>query len=341
MLAPMRRSAFAGFAFSFAVVLALAVSLVARSAGASEREGDDEARAAFREGALFVEQTEWASAVGAFERSLALRPHALTIYNIGVCQRFLGRYTLARETLRTSLERAAETGELAELFVDSAKTYLAEMDEKLARVVVTVTPASTRVAVDGRPLAPSPGAPGVFVAGIAQAGQGRTVGASRFEVLVDPRSTVFTFAMDGYDTIEIRRDLKPGVREELPVSMALQPAQIRIAANVASSVVRVDGVDVGLSPVVVTRPPGVRVVSVRSEGYVPYESKVTLKPGQSVPLDARLELETPAITKKWWFWTAAAAVAAAVGVTTYMVAREPPARPGTDAGGLGWIAEVR
>lgn len=49
--------------------------------------------------------------------------------------------------------------------------------------------------------------------------------------------------------------------------MTEQPAQVRVASNVARSPVRVDGVDAGATPVVVTRPPGVRLVrlSMREE----------------------------------------------------------------------------
>lgn len=323
-----------------AAVLFLLLATTAIAPSARADDNDDEARRTFREGATLIEQAEWASAVAAFEKSLALKPHALTLYNIGVCQRFLGRYTLARETLRAALKRAEGTSELATMFVDQAKTYLAEIDGKLAHLVVTVTPPDTRIAVDGRRLAPVADRDNVFVAGIAEAGEAQPVGKAKFEVIVDPRPTVLTFVMPGYNTIEIRRDPKPGSTEEVPVSMSEQPAQIRIASNVPKAVVRVDGVDVGLAPVLVTRPPGQRLVSVTTDGYVPYESKVTLKPGQTFPLDAQLSPEKQPLTKKWWFWTAAAAVVIGAGVTTYLIVRPAPSRPDPNSGGLGWLATV-
>jgi tetratricopeptide (TPR) repeat protein len=85
--------------------------------GARQAHADDSdaARVSFREGAALVDKAEWASALSSFERSLSIRPHALTLYNIGVCQRFLGRYTLARETLRQALERADGTAEMPAL----------------------------------------------------------------------------------------------------------------------------------------------------------------------------------------------------------------------------------
>jgi hypothetical protein len=323
-----------------AIVVAVGV-LLASGARADGATPDDDARAAFKEGAALIDQAEWASAIGAFERSFAAKPHALTLYNIGVCQRFLGRYTLARETLRAALRRDESAHELAAFFADQARAYLAEIDGKLAHLRLVLDPPGTRVAVDGRPLAPIAGRDDAFVAGVADAGEPKSLGRRAFEVVLDPRPTVLTFSLPGYDTIEVRRDPKPGSTEEVPVSMSEQPARIRVASNVPRAVVRVDGVDVGLAPVTVTRPPGVRLVSVSTKGYVPFESKLTLKPGQTFPLDARLAPEKQPLTKKWWFWTVAAAVVAGAGLTTYFVVRPAPERPAPDAGGLGWLADVR
>lgn len=333
------RRAARGTIHALTLTALLASTSVARAADAPPVE--DEARVSFKEGAALVEQAEWSAAVGAFERSYSARPHALTLYNIGVCQRYLGRYTLARATIEKALRRAEGTTELAPFFVDQAKTYLGEIDAKLAHLVVTVAPAGTRVAIDGRPLVPRDERSDVLIAGIADAGEGQSVGRATFEVLIDPRPTVLTFTLAGHDTVELRRTPKPGGREEIPVSMTEQPAEIRVSSNVPRSVVRVDGVDVGLSPVAVMRPPGSRVVSVTSDGYTPYESKLTLRPGQTFPLDAKLSPEPTPLTKKWWFWTSVVAGLTAVGLTTYFIVRPEPERPEPERGGLGWLAEVK
>lgn len=324
----------------FAVVSLASIHVgVARADDAADEQL---ARTSFKEGAALVEEAEWQGALVAFERSRAAREHALTLYNIGVCQRFLGRYTLARETLRGALARGEQKpGEMSQLFVDQAKTYLKEIDAKLARFTLVVDPPNTKVAIEGRPVTASADSPNVFVAGIAESGEGKSTGLARFEVLVDPRPLVLTFSLDGHDTIEMRKDPKPGSHEEVSASMTSQPAQLRIASNVNGAVVRIDGVDVGLTPVLVSRPPGVRIVSVSSAGYVPYESKLTLPPGQLVPIDARLEVEKQPLTKKWWFWTASGVALVGVGLLTYFIVRPAPERPQPEAGGLGWLAEVK
>ncbi len=303
--------------------------------------GASEAQKAFKEGAELVEAAEWSAAILAFERSRAAREHALTLYNIGVCQRFLGRYTLARETFKAALARGQSTGEMSALFIDQGNAYLKEIEGKLARFSITLEPKSARVAIEGRPLTPSPGQPNVFVAGTAESGEGKPLELTRFEVLVDPRPMVLTFSLDGYDTIELPKNPKGGSHEEVSVSMSQQPSQLKVASNVPGAVVRVDGVDVGLTPVLVSRPPGIRVVSVTHEGYVPYESKLTLPPGKSIPIDARLEVEKVPVTKKWWFWTASGVALVGVGLLTYFIVRPAPERPDPNAGGLGWLAEVR
>jgi hypothetical protein len=322
-------------------LLLISLLLVGASPAAADAPPDDTARAAFREGAQLIEQSEWARALGAFERSYAAKPHALTLYNIAVCQRYIGSYTLARETLEKALARHDVSKEMPDLFVSQARTYLEEINGKLARVAVTLTPKMARVAVEGRPVSPVTGKDGVFVAGVAEAGAATSVERERFEIVVDPRPIVLTFSLDGYDTIEIRREAKPGSRETVEVSMAEQPASIRVASNVKSAIVRVDGVDVGIVPVAVSRPPGKRLISVTSEGYVPYESKIDLRPGQTYPFDARLAPEKPALTKQWWFWAGAVATVATAGVITYYAVRPDPTRPDPNGGKLGWVAEVK
>jgi hypothetical protein len=300
----------------------------------------DAARTAFREGAALVEQSEWASALAAFERSLALRPYTLTLYNIGVCQRFLGRYTLAASTLRRTIAQNKQSGEMPQLFLDQANAYLEEITRKLARVTVTLSPKNAATAIDGRPLEPGDN-PGELVAGIAAAGEPKTVNADRFVVVIDPGAHVFTFQLEGHDTIEVRRDIKPGASVELSMSLTQQDAEMVIDSNRARSVVRVDDVDVGLTPVRVTRPPGSHVVTVAQAGFVTYKSGVSLRPGQKMRLAADMPVEQIPITKRWYFWTAAVGVVATGAAVTWLATRPDPQPPAYERGSTGWLIETR
>src|SRR4051812_10582870 len=69
-----------------------------------------QAREAFLKGGQLAKDAQWAEALAAFEQSAALRPHPITTYNIGACQRSLGRYTLARKTLGRALAEDRSAG---------------------------------------------------------------------------------------------------------------------------------------------------------------------------------------------------------------------------------------
>jgi len=315
-------------------------SAQATATTANEGTVDQRSREEFRTGGRLVEQSEWAAALAAFERSLALKPHALTVYNIGVCQRFLGRYTLAAQTLRSALSRSdGNDGELPQLFRDQAKAYVDEIDRKLARITLTVAQSEATVAVDGRPLAS--GTEGEVVAGVAPPGEGKRVPAARFVVVADPGPHVLTFQLEGHDTLEVRRDLKPGTSDELAMSLTEQDATLQIDADRPQCVVHVDDVDVGLTPVSVTRPPGRHAIVVARDGFVTYRSTVTLRPGQRTRLAAELPVERIPLTKRWWFWSAAVAVVATGAAVTYAATRPTPQPPPYDRGSTGWTVPPR
>ena len=301
----------------------------------------EEAQAAFKQGAEAVEAAEWARALGLFEKSRALYKHPLTTYNIAVCQRFLGRYTLAGATLKEALAENAASGLMPALFVEQAKTYAAELEAKLVRVTIHAHPAKAAVLVEGRPLAPTEAeAEGTYLAGVAPAGKATSVGRETFVALVDPGTSVFTFSLDGYHTIDVSRTLRPGTSSVVDVSMEEQPASIRLTTTPKLSIVKVDGVDFGPAPVLVTRGPGPHRISVTHEGYTRYDSSVTLHPGQLYPLDAHLVAETRPFYKTFWFWGAASATAIGIGIVTFLVARPAPTRPDVDRGGLDWAAQI-
>jgi hypothetical protein len=303
----------------------------------------DPARDAFKEGAAFVEAAEWAPALAAFERSLAMREHALTLYNIAVCQRYLGRYTLAHRTLGLALERNKRTSEMPELFVTQAQAYLGEVKGKLAKVTVTLKPRGAIVAVEGRPLTadPSDASGATFIANIAAPGAGVPLEKEQLVVVVDPGTSVFTFSLEGHETIEVRKTVGPGASDSLDVSMTEQPADVRVTADRPGALVRVDGADIGPTPTAIRRPPGTHRFIVDKEGFVPYEATLNLRPGQSVALEAKLAEEKTPLTKRWWFWTAAGVIATGIGVGVYFAVRPAPTRPDPDGGSVGWAATVR
>jgi hypothetical protein len=202
---------------AFAAALAPCILALPASADESERppavqgETDDavtRAREAFVRGTTLAKRGEWREALAAFELSAAAKPHAVTLYNLGYCERALGRYTRARKRFVDALRRddAGKGERMPEAMRRFAEKYLADVDERIARVSVTLEPVDAEVVVDGRPLEPAGAHRGVprFVAGTRDTGEAEVPGAARFELWIDPGRHVFVVSRPGApDRVEI------------------------------------------------------------------------------------------------------------------------------------------
>jgi hypothetical protein len=303
----------------------------------------EQARSLYLEGLSEVRRAHWGEALAAFERSQALRAHPLTTYNIGACERALGRYTRARRALSQALAES-DSGELPPSVSTDARAFLEEIERLLVRLTVTVEPTAARIAVDGRPLEPerAPGATAALVAGTLPPGRGTAAPAGAFVLLADPGVHVITLSRAGYGDIVVNKTYRPGqVATERWVLSEL-PATIRISSNEARALVSVNGKDVGVAPIDVLRPAGLYRVEVTKPGFVPYAADVRVKAGQESALRSTLVPEKRSLLGTWWFWTAAAALAGGVATATYVAARSEsaPERPPLDGGTLGWTARI-
>src|SRR5258708_11873229 len=90
-------------------------------------------------------------------------------------------------------QNAAHGGvELPEDLAAGAKTYLAELEKQIARVVVTVAPATASILVDGRPLEPASGGVRHAVwAGTRDPGAAEQAPAATLPLHVGSRAAVF------------------------------------------------------------------------------------------------------------------------------------------------------
>ena len=306
-------------------------------ASAAHADVLSEARQKFVEGAALVKNAQWADAETAFEESARLHPHAVTTFNIGACERAMGRYTRARALFRHALEEhAAGPGKLPQSLYDDARGLVNEIDGLLARISVTVDPPDAAVAVDGRPLAEA--APDTLIAGMLPPGPGKPPPGALFTLLIDPGSHVFTLGRKGFSDVVLNKSFGPGARAELKLQLDRLPATLHISANRDGATVSVDGKDVGTAPVDVERLAGSYQVTVQKPGFAVYQTHVTVRPGEAANLTAALDAKKTPIYKKWWFWTAAAVVVAAVGVGVYYGTRQPPP---IDGGGLQWAIKLR
>src|SRR6185436_8687618 len=108
-------------------------------AAAAQADPLADARVKFVEGAALVKNAQWADAEIAFDQSARLHPHAVTTFNIGACERAMGRYTRARALFRHALEEHEQgQGKLPESLLDDARGLVTEIDGLLAHIAVTV-----------------------------------------------------------------------------------------------------------------------------------------------------------------------------------------------------------
>jgi hypothetical protein len=320
--------------------------------GATETSETPEAREAleaFVEGTRLARQARWAQALASFERADALKTHAVTTYNIGACERAIGRYTRARLVFDKALTQheAEDGGTLPEALVVQTRAFLTEIDGLLAHVRLTVIPSSATIAVDGRPLeriaAPWSSEPGprtrlpTTIAGTRAAGAGEPVVAERFEVWLDPGAHVLTLTRRGFAPAVVNRTFAPGAREDLRLELDRLPAKLNVRANEQGAIVYVDGRDAGVAPVQLSRPAGSYRVTVEKDGFASYEAQVEVGPGEESNLRATLVEEGVSVLGRWWFWTSAAAVVATSAVVTWAATRPEPEPPPYDGGSSGWV----
>lgn len=303
-------------------------------------EPREEARAQFAAGAELVKSAKWSEALSAFERSFALVPHPVTLFNIGACERALGSYARARRTLSKTRELDGEgtNGTLPDSARTDVEAFLSEIAAILVTVDVHLDPAGATIAVDGRPLETTlTGERPTLTAGLAAPGPGRSPPAGDFRLELDPGAHVLVLSRPGFEDIVRRETFAKGRPATLELVLARLDGALDVRADRSGSAVSVDGIDVGSAPVTVRRPAGRYHVAVRKAGFIPFETDAVLEPGGRVELSAPLAPEKTPITKTWWFWTVAGGVVALATATTYFVTRPDPERPAANGGGLGWV----
>ncbi len=222
-----------------AVPLLIALWVVAPVAGAEDVEG---ARAAFRQGAALAQEGRWNDALAQFERSVAMRLHATTLYDLGFCERALGHATRAKKYFDRALARDASTAgaELSPELRAATERYLVEVTAKIATPRFVVTPPDATVSVDGRPL--EPGEPGDrLLAGTRPPGPGEKLPTASAVVEIDagPHEIVIT-APDGRSRllhVELATGASREVLLELPPLPRAPPLDVGAPRRTASFVV--------------------------------------------------------------------------------------------------------
>lgn len=195
----------------------------------------DQARTAFAEGIEDAKEGRWLDALAALARSNELHPHAVTTYNIGYCERSLGRYTRARKMLAKALAQHQTSGghELSSDLVAAAAGYLTEAERQIAKVSVNVAPATATVKVDGRPLElvardrPRP----VVSAGTREVGQAEVAPAANFDLLIDPGTHEFVVSASDHRVAITTHTFLAGSSVAIQLAVTEEHRQVAPSAN--------------------------------------------------------------------------------------------------------------
>ncbi len=336
-------------ALAIALVLAhVAIALPAAADAPTQAERDAvetskaNARQAFTDGVDQVKKFQWAEALASFERSYGLVPNAITSLNIGLCERALGRYVRARRSLERALSenQLAGGGVLSASSVADADSYLKELDDVVVRARMSVSPAGASLSVDGRPLEEVQDKSGkVLAAGLATSGRASAVPGEPFDLLLDPGNHVFVLSRKGYADAVVNRTVSPGQKSEITIELEKLPATLKVSASQPGAIVRVGTIDVGPAPVDVLRPAGEYPVRVFKDGFVPYETKLSVRAGEEAKLNAVLTEESFNVAEQWWFWTSIAAGLGTAAVVTYFAVKPEDPPPPYDGGSSGWVVQ--
>lgn len=297
--------ALAAATLALACVPPAAHAQTAAAAGAPPAALQRDARAAFEEGRALSAEERWVDALAAFERSRALLERPATVFNIAAALVRLGR---ARDALATldDLDRIADPSRDRGL-LEQARELRESAAASVRRVALSISPSDARVEIDGAVLE----------------GEGEERRAT-----LDPGTHLVVVSREGYRAQ--RFELAPG-DDAREVSLAPLDATIVVTSTVDEASITIDGAVRGVGRVESSVAPGGHVVALEAEGYLPFERRVELDPGERLAFEAALEPVPPgedlAASPLLWGLVGggvAVVVAVAIGVAFATAGTEPP-----------------
>lgn len=245
------------------ILLAISLASVGASARATPEEApvrerlDGDARTKFDLGTALYKKAAFAPARDAFMAAYATSGDARILYNVAVCDKSLGHYARAIETLQRSL--AGTDRPLPASYTLRASETIATLSRYVAFVSVEA-PEGATITVDGEPARANPfpldtGAHSVVVS------------KESFE----PDSRVLNVAAG--ETTRVAAALVPSSRPGTAV--------INCAGSLACDV-RVGDEDLGTAPVTLTRSAGSYLVRAFVGGRLTSEERVEIKNGKDI-----------------------------------------------------------
>lgn len=297
-------------------------------------------REVFARGVQLQRQQEWGRALIAFREALVGatgRNTAAIRFNIAVCERALGHFLAARRELLL-LEKEADN--LDPERVAEARASLSELEQLIARVEVTLDPPSASLSIDGGPLLPDVDGADRYLAGLSRdSAQVASLNRRTFVVLLDPGAHIFRANRPGHAEAVVMRSYREQESARLELLLGLLPATVAVSSEPTGAIVRVDGREVGVTPLELQRSAGSYKLEIERAHYNLHRQKLSLEPGERVDVNAPLSRYVQPLVRQWWLWTAVGAVVVG-GVATAFAIRAQQQKPPYDGGSADWVARA-
>lgn len=264
----------------WSLILLLVLIGFARGEAPPDRARRAEAIQHVKEGLALLADKNPNGALAKFELAYALVPAPGVQYNIGLAQKELLRYPEAIEAIRRYLAAPGISVEKRR----EAEALIAEMRAQIVDVELLDLPPGARVTLDGRLVGEAPLPPVPMVTG----------------------RHLLEVTADGYEPAQRELSIATGMEPEVPVTLrpTRRNCSALIDANVTGAVVRIDGVEVGETPVIAKLNGGGHTLEVTAPGYVPYRGELAMVAGQTRHVEIELQREPKEpVHKKAWPWT--------------------------------------
>lgn len=282
--------------------MALATALTfAPATTLAQTPPDDGARVAFNDGMRGLVERRFHDAALAFERSYALRPLPVVLYDLGLAYRGMGRYRAAIDAFSRYLAHPDDaTPERLAAISDEVR----DLERMLVRVTLSVTPIEAAVSVDGR------------------VREGHDP-----ELPLDPGPHAIECSLAGWRSV--RREIAgaPGERVEVRCALeAMREGRLAVEPSIAAAAVWIDGRREGIGRVERLLDPGDHRVEVRADGHRPFARMVRVGNLGVVRLAATLERE-PSMLVPGLAVTGGVLALGAVAVAVFYALRAEPTDP--------------
>jgi hypothetical protein len=245
-----------------------------------------------------MDAAKFADAYALYVQAYSADPDPALLYDEGRALEGMGDYPAALEKL-DRFAHVAPPDKLA--LVPGLGDLIADVRAHISTLVVHTNVPQARVLLRERML------------GVVQGARSFPVraGGAELDVLAD-----------GYEPFKKEVDLPAGGTLDVVATLVAKAdlAQLAIRTTPAGSLVLVDRVPLGPTPVDARLAPGTHDLELRHEGYLDERVPLTVGRGERRAIDVALR-EPPPFWQKWWFWTTVgvavvAGVAVGVAVTS-------------------------